>query len=60
MARLLKFFENCKMPGVGGNAVTLEAHSACVHDDRPDAVAMARHIREAFLVRGSSIVPFHP
>ena len=60
MARPLKFFENCKMPTVGGGAVTLEAHSVCVHDDRADAVAMARYIREAFRVRGSSVAPFHP
>ena len=58
--RLLKFFENWKMPTVGGGAVTLEAHSVCIHGDSPDAIAMARHIREAFRVRGLSVAPFVP
>ena len=58
--RLLKFFESWKMPTVGGGAVTLEAHSVCIHGDSPDAVAMARHIREAFRVRGLSVAPFCP
>lgn len=56
--RLLKFFETSKMPTVGGGSVTLEAHSVCIHGDSPDAVAMARHIRDVFRGRGLSVAPF--
>lgn len=56
--RLLSFFETWKMPTVGGPPVTLEAHSVCIHGDSPDAVAMARHIREAFRVRGLGVAAF--
>lgn len=58
--RLLKFFETWEMPTVGGTPVRLEAHSVCIHGDSPDAVAMARHIRDAFKARGLAVAPFLP
>ncbi len=56
--RLLGFFQNRQMPAVGGDPVTLAAHSVCIHGDSPDAVAMAQHIRTGFTVRGIGIAPF--
>jgi UPF0271 protein len=58
--RLLKFFETWEMPTVGGAPVRLDAQSVCIHGDSPDAVAMARHIRDAFRLRGLNIAPFLP
>lgn len=57
--RLLAFLDSGEMPTVGGNPVHLVADSVCIHGDSPHAVAMARHIRDAFLRRGLTIAAFH-
>ena len=49
------------MPAVmvlGGDPITLDAHSVCVHSDTPGAVEMARHIRSRLLAAGVAIGPF--
>lgn len=56
--RLLTFFETWRMPTVGGAPVTLAADSVCIHGDSPDAVAMARHIRDAFKQHGLGVSAF--
>jgi UPF0271 protein len=58
LQRLLGFFQDWRMPTVGGAPVPLAAHSVCIHGDSPDAVAMARHIRAGFTARGIGIAPF--
>ena len=57
-ARLIGFLETGLMPTVGGDPVALAADSICIHGDNADAVAMARHVRDAFTARGLEIAPF--
>lgn len=57
--RLLAFLDSGEMPTVGGSPVKLAADSVCIHGDSPHAVAMARHIRDAFRARGLTIAAFH-
>jgi UPF0271 protein len=56
--RLFGFLESGLMPTVGGDAIPLAADSVCIHGDSPHAVAMARHLRTAFVARGIAISPF--
>lgn len=56
--RLLRFLDSGLMPSVDGPAVRLQAHSVCVHGDSPDAVRMARHLRDRLQAQGVTIAPF--
>ncbi len=57
-SRLLSFLASGQMPTVGGAPVALAAQSVCIHGDSPDAVAMARHIRDALQARGLAVSAF--
>jgi UPF0271 protein len=57
-ARLFGYFDTGLMPTVGGPAIPLAADSVCIHGDSPHAVAMAQHLRSAFVARGLQIAPF--
>ena len=57
-ARLFGYFDSGLMPTVGGEPIALAADSVCIHGDSPHAVAMARHLRAAFVARGLKIAPF--
>ncbi|KAB7647601.1 LamB/YcsF family protein [Polymorphobacter fuscus] len=59
-ARLFGFLDSGLMPTVGGDPVALAVDSVCIHGDSPHAVAMARHLRAAFVDRGIAIAPFLP
>jgi UPF0271 protein len=56
--RLFDYFDSGLMPVVGGEPIALAADSVCIHGDSPHAVAMAQHLRAAFLARGLVIAPF--
>ncbi|CAD7337136.1 MULTISPECIES: LamB/YcsF family protein [unclassified Sphingobium] len=58
--RIVAFLESGMMPTVSHDPVALEAHSICVHGDSPDAVAMARTVRDELTERGFAIAPFLP
>lgn len=58
--RLFGFFASGAMPTAEGGSVTLAADSVCIHGDSPHAVAMARHLRAAFVAGGITIAPFLP
>lgn len=58
--RLVSFLKDGMMPTVSDAPVALQAHSICVHGDSPDAVAMARTVRDALMERGVEIAPFLP
>jgi UPF0271 protein len=57
--RLFDFFDTGMMPTVGGASVRLAADSVCIHGDSPDAVAMARYVRDGFRRSGMAIAAFH-
>ncbi|MDZ4391583.1 5-oxoprolinase subunit PxpA [Cypionkella sp.] len=59
-ARLLSFLESGLMPVVGGDPIALAAQSICVHGDNPDAVEMARHIRNQLNAASVTIAAFLP
>ena len=56
--RLFGFLDSGLMPTMGGDAIPLAADSVCIHGDSAHAVAMARHLRAAFVARGVTIAPF--
>jgi UPF0271 protein len=56
--RLFGFFDIGRMPTIGGAPVTLAVDSICIHGDSAHAVAMAQHLRAAFVARGIAIAPF--
>jgi UPF0271 protein len=45
---------------VSGRRIPVEIDTVCVHGDTPDAVAMARRIREVLEAEGVTIAPFAP
>ncbi len=56
--RLIAFVETGLMPVLGGQQISLAAHSICVHGDTPGAVDMARHIRTELISAGVTPRPF--
>jgi UPF0271 protein len=58
LARLLQFMDSGLMPVIDGPPIPLSAHSICVHGDSPQAVEMARTIREGLAAKGVQIAPF--
>ena len=57
-ARLFGYFDTGLMPTVGGEPIELAADSVCIHGDSAHAVAMAQHLRSAFVAHGLVIAPF--
>ena len=60
LTRLISFLETGLMPVIDGPPIRLAAQSICIHGDSPDAVAMARTIRDGLTARGITLAPFLP
>ena len=56
--RLLAFLQTGLMPVVDGDPIPLAAQSICVHGDSPDAVTMARQIKQRLGDAGIVLAPF--
>jgi len=56
--RMLALVRTGEIESVRGKRVRLQADSICVHGDSPDAVAMARRIRERLQAEGVALRPF--
>ena len=57
-ARMLRLATEGVIEATDGSLLRLDAQSICVHGDNPDAVAMARRIRDRFVAQGVPITPF--
>ena len=57
-ARMLRLVRDGVIEAVDGSAVTVRADSICVHGDSPDAVAMARAVRDLLAAEGVGFAPF--
>ncbi|WP_189411508.1 LamB/YcsF family protein [Neogemmobacter tilapiae] len=55
LSRLLRFMDSGRMAVVDGPPIALRAQSICVHGDNPQAVGMARRIREGLAAQGVTI-----
>jgi UPF0271 protein len=58
VARMLAFLDSGLMPVAEGGAIPLAAQSICVHGDNPQAVAVARLLRDRTLAAGIALRPF--
>lgn len=58
-ARMLRLAAEGVVEASDGSLLRLDAQSICVHGDNPEAVAMARRIRDRLVAEGVSITPFH-
>ena len=56
--RVVRMITDGVVQSVDGSDVNVAAQSVCVHGDSPDAVGMARRIREAILERGITLEAF--
>ncbi len=56
--RVVRMITDGVVQSVDGSDVGVAAQSVCVHGDSPDAVGMARRIREAILERGITLEAF--
>lgn len=56
--RILRFVESGRVTAIDGTDIALEAQSICVHGDTPDAVVIARALRETLTGRGVALKPF--
>lgn len=59
-SRMLRLATEGVIEAVDGSVLPLAAQSICVHGDSPDAVSMARCIRERLMVAGVAITAFAP
>lgn len=57
-ARMLRLVQEGVVEAVDGSLARVQADSICVHGDSPDAVAMARAVREALTKAGVTLRPF--
>jgi UPF0271 protein len=57
-ARVARMVAEQVVTSVDGVDVAIDVESVCVHGDSPDAVAMARSVRERLLVDGLSVEAF--
>lgn len=57
-ARVVRMVVTGEVQSVEGTVVPVRADSICVHGDSPDAVALARAIREALVDAGVDLEPF--
>ena len=58
--RMLRLARDGVIRAVNGQDIHVQAQSICVHGDSPDAVLMARRIRETFDAEGIPLSPFTP
>jgi UPF0271 protein len=56
--RLIGFLRSGRMPVAGGDPIALKADSVCVHGDSPEAVEMARRVRERLEAEGVTVAAF--
>ncbi|QNP59199.1 LamB/YcsF family protein [Paenacidovorax monticola] len=56
--RMLRLVREGAVEAIDGSTVRIEADSICVHGDSPDAVAIARRLRERFEQEGVAITSF--
>lgn len=56
--RMLRLVREGAVEAIDGSTVRIEADSICVHGDSPDAVAIARRLRERFEQEGVAIASF--
>ena len=56
--RLITFLDTGRMPVIDGDPIKLAAQSICVHGDSPNAVDMAREVRERLTSHGVQISSF--
>ncbi|WP_294254662.1 5-oxoprolinase subunit PxpA [Propionivibrio sp.] len=57
LAHTLAMLEAGALIAVNGARIATAIASICVHGDNPDAVGVARHLRQALVARGYQIVP---
>ena len=57
-ARMLRLVQEGRVTAIDGTDIVIKAQSICVHGDSPDAVAMARSLRETFSTQGIEIRSF--
>ena len=60
LTRLKTYLDTGLMPVIDGPPIRLAAQSVCIHGDSPDAVAMARLLRQGLAARGVTLAPFLP
>jgi UPF0271 protein len=58
LLRLISFLDTGLMPVIDGPPIRLAAQSVCIHGDSPEAVAMARLLRQGLTSRGVTLAPF--
>lgn len=58
LTRLKTYLDTGLMPVIDGPPIRLAAQSVCIHGDSPDAVAMARLLRQGLAARGVTLAPF--
>ena len=56
--RVVRMVEESAIVAEDGTRVPTDIHSICVHGDGPNAIAVARAVREALEARGLSLRPF--
>lgn len=56
--RLIGYLRTGRMPVVGGEPITLAAHSICVHGDNAASVEMARTLRARLQAEGVAVAAF--
>lgn len=59
-SRALAMAQDGIVKSIDGQTIKLNAQSICVHGDSPNAVALARAVRQAFDAAGLKIEPFAP
>lgn len=59
-SRALAMVRDGVVKSIDGQTIKLNAQSICVHGDSPNAVALARTVRQAFDAAGLRIEPFAP
>ena len=57
-ARMLRLVQEGVVEAVDGSLARVAADSICVHGDSPDAVAMARAVRDTLSAAGVVLRPF--
>ncbi len=58
-ARTLRMLEDGAIRSTSGKRIPVRIDTICVHGDNPEAVAMARGLRNAITSAGVRILPFH-
>ncbi|RLR57803.1 hypothetical protein CKA49_36555, partial [Pseudomonas aeruginosa] len=58
--RMLKLAQEGVIESIEGILTPIEADSICVHGDSPDAVSLAKNVKEILINHGVAIKPFAP